>query len=118
MESSDTSSGSNISREGKNKCNEAGEAAVRNPDQSEGMMASVKGQIDSMTSGPLVTDTKNKATAVAGETINGVKETVLDGAVPAAAEALQGAQDRVLALAGRGNEAKSDSAEQGLFLLR
>lgn len=117
MESSDTSFGSNISREEKSEHNEAGDVAARNPDQSEGMKAGVKGQIDSMTSGPLVTDTKNNVTAVAGETIQGVKETVLDGAVPAAAEALKGAQDRVLALAGRGNGAKSDSAEKGLFLL-
>lgn len=89
------------------------EAAARSSDQSEGVQTSAKQQLDSITGGVSVTDIKNNVTSVAGEKINGAKETVLGGAVPAAAEALQSAQGKIRSVIGGSNEPAGNCSEQG-----
>jgi hypothetical protein len=79
--------------------------------QEQGVLAGVKNQIDGITRGS-ATDLEGNFVAVAGDTVNGVKETVLEG-VPVAAEALQSAQDRIRSFAGGHGE----STGQGLFYL-
>ena len=68
------------------------------PSQPDGVLASVKHQIDSVTGGAPLSEIPGKVTAVAGEKAHGVKETV----VPAAGEALQKAQGQIQSLAGGG----------------
>ncbi|KAJ6104464.1 hypothetical protein N7523_010784 [Penicillium sp. IBT 18751x] len=63
---------------------------------TQGSFAGVKNQLDDLTRSS-VTDFKGNLVAVAGDAVNGVKETVAEG-IPVAKEALQSAQDRVRSL--------------------
>ena len=58
---------------------------------SEGVLAGVKQQINSITGGSSVSEIQEKVTTIAGEKINDMKETV----VPAAEEVLQNMQAQI-----------------------
>lgn len=75
----------------------------------QGSFAGVKNQLDDLTRSS-VTDFKDNFVAVAGDAVNGVKETVAEG-IPLATDALQSAQHRVRSLV-KGVE---ETVEPGLF---
>lgn len=83
---------------------------------SEGVLAGVKQQINSITGGASVTDIRQNTATVAGEKVNGLKETVVDNVVPAAGDALQSAQERISALAGKVTTGSESQVEKGMFL--
>lgn len=66
------------------------------PNQSDGVLSNVKQQITSVTEG--ASEISSQVTAVAGEKVNGVKDTV----VPAAGDALHSIQGQIRSLAGGG----------------
>lgn len=76
--------------------------------QEQGDLDSAKHQFDGITRSS-ISDIKENVVAVAGDTVNTVKETLFEG-VPAAAEALQSAEERIRSLAS-GN---GDNNGQGL----
>ena len=78
--------------------------------QEQGDLGSAKHQFDELTRSS-ISDIKENVVAVAGDTANTVKETLLEG-FPVAAEALQNAEERIRSLA-TGN---GDNNEQGLCL--
>lgn len=73
-------------------------------------MASAKSQFDSVAGGTSVPagDVKDNVVGAAGQSLNAIRETVVDGAVPAAKETLQTAQNKLGSLAG-GNAAQGIS---------
>lgn len=77
------------------------------PNQPDGVLSSVKQQVNSVTDGASLSEISSKVTAVAGEKANGMKDTV----VPAAGEALNNVQGQIRSLAGGGTGA--DTYRQG-----
>lgn len=75
------------------------------PNQSDGVLSNVKQQINSVSEG--ASQISSQVTAIAGEKVNGVKDTV----VPAAGEALHNIQDQIQSLAGGATGA--DASDQG-----
>lgn len=73
-------------------------------------MASAKSQINSITGGASVTEAKDNVVGAAGQTLNHMKETVVEGAVPAAKASLQTAQDKLGVLVGRNAAEQSVSS--------
>ncbi|KAJ6084229.1 hypothetical protein N7486_011029 [Penicillium sp. IBT 16267x] len=79
------------------------DALVANSESSEGF-GSVKSQLDSLTGGSSISEIPSKATAVAGQKVAVIKDTVVDKAVPAAGEALQNLGSQIRNLAGEVEE--------------
>ncbi|KAJ5201850.1 uncharacterized protein N7498_006513 [Penicillium cinerascens] len=75
--------------------------------QERGDLGSAKHQFNGGT-GSSLSDTKENLVTVASDTVNTVKEMLLEG-VPAAAEALQSAEERIRSLAS-GNEDNNEQA--------
>lgn len=82
----------------------------------DGFLAGVKQHINSMTVGASVTEIQQNIKAAAGETVNGLEETVIDNVVPAASEALQSAQASISALAGKAATESESQVEKGMLL--
>lgn len=87
-----------------------------NEESHGGVLAGVKHHINSMTAGVSVTEIQQNITTAAGETVNDLKETVVDNVVPAAGEALQSAQASISALAGKAATESASQVEKGMFL--
>ena len=81
-----------------------------------GVLAGVKHHINSTTAGVSVTEIQQNITTAAGETVNDLKETVVDNVVPAAGEALQSAQASISALAGKAATESVSQVEKGMLL--
>ncbi|KAJ5389556.1 uncharacterized protein N7496_000624 [Penicillium cataractarum] len=67
--------------------------------KDEGVLASVKHQLDSVTGGAAIAEIQQNIPTVAEEKVNALKETVINDVVPATGEALQSAQESIRALA-------------------
>lgn len=91
--------------------NPSSKADAASQESERGSFAGVKDQFDDITRSS-VTDFKENFASVAGDAVNGVKETVAEG-IPVATEALQSAQDRVRSLV-KGAE---ETVEPGLFTI-
>lgn len=88
------------------------ESSDRSGSQADSLLGTAKQQVNSLTGG--ASQAKDHVTGAAGEKMAGVKETVLDGAVPAAAGALQSAQGKIVSLTtGAGQEGQS--SEKGMW---
>ncbi|KAJ5473424.1 hypothetical protein N7475_002990 [Penicillium sp. IBT 31633x] len=78
----------------------------------EGILADMKHQLDTITSTNSVSDIGNSISSAAQENAVAVKEIIMDGAVPAAQDALHTVQDRISAISGKGAE---ETEYEGLF---
>lgn len=76
------------------------DAPARSSNQSEGILAGAKQETSSLAGGTSATEIKDNVASVAGKKMTGVKQTVVDDAMPAAAGALQTAQDKIRGLTG------------------
>ncbi|KAJ5731249.1 uncharacterized protein N7483_005757 [Penicillium malachiteum] len=79
--------------------------------KQNGVMTSVKSQLDPLTGTNSVEEFKDQAVAVAGETAAALKEVVMNTAVPVAGEALQNIGTRIRDLAGGVGEAVEETLE-------
>jgi hypothetical protein len=82
----------------------------------EGVLASAKQQINSMTGGASVTDIQQNFTTAAGEKAAVLKETVVENVMPAAGEALQSAQQSLQTLASKAIPESNSQGENGMFI--
>ncbi|KAJ5935214.1 hypothetical protein N7466_004761 [Penicillium verhagenii] len=71
---------------------------------SSGALGDVKTRLNNMTGGSSISEISSRATAVAGEKVVALKDTVMENAVPAAGEALQSLGGRIRNLAGEVEE--------------
>lgn len=80
------------------------------PNESEGVLANVKQQLNSVTGGRSVSEIGSDVSSVAGEKVQGMKETV----VPAAEDAIQTVQTRIQSLTGSIDSSDCNGARQGI----
>ncbi|KAJ5778207.1 hypothetical protein N7520_001453 [Penicillium odoratum] len=92
------------SRNGDSVPNDTQQTNQTGESESSGILGGVTDQLNSMTGSSSISEIPGKATAVAGEKVAAVKETIIDSAVPAAGEALQNLGSQVRKLAGKAEE--------------
>ncbi|KAJ5175258.1 uncharacterized protein N7482_001135 [Penicillium canariense] len=92
------------------------DAAISDPNRSEGILAGMKKQSSSTPSGSSISNTQQDLTTIASEklNLNGMKELIFDDVVPVAGGALQSAQECIYTLAGKAAGVGERQARQGL----
>lgn len=81
----------------------------------EGVLAGAQEQVNLIKGRASITAFQQNATALASETITGVKETVVDNIMPAAGEVLQSAQESIYSLTGKATTGTDLQEEKGMF---
>jgi hypothetical protein len=83
--------------------------------EGEGVLAGMKHQLDSMAPGGSISEFGNSIGSVAQEKIVAAKDTLMEGALPAAQGALRTVQGHIRSISGGSNEVE-ETVPQGMFL--
>ncbi|KGO60247.1 hypothetical protein PEX2_034250 [Penicillium expansum] len=85
-------------------------------DRQEGVLAGIKQQFDSMAPGGSISEFGSSVTSAAQETVVAAKDTLMEGALPAAQGALQTMQYHIHNISGGAKEVE-ETVSEGIFFV-